>query len=178
MVPIKNCIAVLPPVYELQFGFWRWCKLKEVCAIIPNLARITETDFSATPEELVSRFAALVRPNRIPEHVPQEKRETMQKKIFRYSEDGSSFWGTEVPIGHPAPPYVLFQLKIGTPYPEELFVPEVWAIDVLKAVRRGAVAAADFGETKIGFSSEKSGHNAIYLEGKRQMMLMKVPEGI
>lgn len=184
MVPIQTYFAVMPPVYELELGFWRWCKLKEICAIIPDIARIAEIDFAPTPEELVSRFAALVRFNRGPnfslfENISQEERIKMKKKIFRYSKDGTNLWGTEVPITQPQPPYVPFQLDIETPYPKELFVPEGWVIDTLKAIRLGAVAAADFEErkVKVGFPPAKSDRNLITLEGSMGgVALVKLPE--
>ena len=62
-------LIIKPPVYELTLNFWNWCKLTEICALVPGLARVAEVDFNPTPEELVSRFVALVRPNRIPDHV-------------------------------------------------------------------------------------------------------------
>lgn len=163
MKRIEGHIRVMPPVYEIELGMWRWCKLDEVCEVVRGLREVTDTDFKPTPEDLVSRFASLVRPNRLPEG----SKETEKKKIFRYSKDGVRFWGTEVSTAHPAPPYVPFQLDIGTPYPSGLFVPEGWALDTLKAVRQGAVAAADFGKFKLGFRAMKNGQRltCITLEG-------------
>ena len=166
-----------PPVYELPIHFWRWCKLNEICAIIPDLARLNGIEFAPTPEDLVSRFAGLVRLNRIPDHIPVEKKEEFKKKIFRYSRDGNGFWGTEVPItNRKAPPYIDFRLDIEIPYPKELFVPEGWVIDTLKAIRLGAIAAVDFDGTKIGFPPANSDRELIHLEGKRMLALIRVPE--
>ncbi len=169
-------VIVQPPVYELPINFWRWCKLNEVCAIIPDLARLNEIEFAPTPEDLVSRFASLVRFNRIPDHIPVEKKEEFKKKMFRYSQDGNSFWGTEVPISGPMPPYVDFRLGIEYPYPKELFVPEGWVIDTLKAIRMGAVAAVDFDGIKIGFPPANSDRELVYLEGERGPALVRLPE--
>ena len=178
---INRCLMVMPPVYEIEFGQWRWCKLHEVCSVVAGLRKITETDFDPTPEELVSRFAALAKRNgglKGP-GVSEEDGARWMKKIFRYSRDGVNFWGTEVPTTYPvAPPYVFFQLDLATPYPQELFVPEGWVIDTLKAVRLGAVAAADFDGRKIGFAPEKSYEpfRLIPLDGNNETILARMPE--
>ena len=174
-------VIVMPPVYELPIHFWRWCKLNEICVIIPDLANFAGVEFAPTPEDLVSRFAGLVRLNRIPDHIPVEKREEFKKKIFRYSQDGNSFWGTEVPIAGSVPPgtyppYVDFRLEIGVPYPKELFVPEGWAIDTLRAIRMGSVAAVDLDGMKIGFPPANSNRELIHLEGKKGLCLVKLPK--
>ncbi|HUC31515.1 MAG TPA: hypothetical protein VMR99_02385 [Candidatus Paceibacterota bacterium] len=150
----------MPPVYELMLGFWRWCKLSEICAVVPGVARIAGNDFAPSPEVLVQRFAALVRPNIIPPHIEGAGKESKAKKIFRYSLTGGELYGPEVPLsehGQSLPPYRPFALGVGTPYPNGLFVPEGWAIDTLKAIRLGAIAAADFGDVKIGFSPREKG---------------------
>ncbi len=169
-------IAVMPPVYEIQLGMWRWCKLGEVCEIVWGLREITGTDFAPTPTDLVSRFAALAKRNRPPNE--KSEKEKWLKKIFRYSHDGIGFWGTEVPTERPYPPYVPFTLDIGTPYPADLFVPEGWVIDTLKAVRLGAVAAADFGDHKIGFCPMKDHQplRCITLEGEPFSGIIKFPD--
>ena len=173
---VRVPLVIKPPVYELSINFWNWCKLTEVCALVPELARVAEIDFNPTPEELVSRFAALVRPNRIPDHISEEAKERRKKKIFRYSEAGNGFSGTEVPMSGPdAPPYVPFQLSIETPYPETLFVPEGWAIDVLYAIRRGAVCAAWWDDIQVGFPPRESGRELINLGGKKGLYLMQAP---
>jgi hypothetical protein len=169
-------LVIKPRVYELTLNFWNWCKLTEVCELVPGLAQIAEVDFNPTPEELISRFAALVRPNRIPDHVPQEKREERKKKIFRYSMDGMGLSGARVPTdGMNAPPYAPFQLPIETPYPETMFVPEGWAIDTLYAIRRGAVAAAEWDGTQVGFPPRTSNGPAIHLGGKDGLFLARMP---
>lgn len=172
-------LVVLPPVYELTFGFWRWCKLTEVCAVIPELSRIAETHFSPTPEELVSKFAALVRLNKIPDHIKEENREKHKKKLFRFSENGTGFLATPVPLsGFEAPPYAPFELSIGTPYPPELFVPEEWAADTLMAIRKGAVSAVDFDGLLIGFPPRESRRDTIHLGGKHKTALIKIPDRV
>lgn len=175
MKRIEGHVRVMPPVYEIEFGQWRWCKLGEVCEVVWALREVTELNFTPTATELVSRFAALVRPNRLPKDVDGEK-----KKIFRYSRDGISFWGTEVPQTHPAPPYIPFKLDIEAPYPPDLFVPEGWAIDTLNAVRRGCVAAADFGKQRVGFGAMQPGQrlSCIVLDGPKfeGMVLFKFPD--
>ncbi len=168
MVPIRAPLVILPPVYELPSGFFRrWCKLTEVCMVAHQLATATGTGFMPTPAELVSRFAALVRPNRLPKGVPEEKREGMErKKIFRFSQDGTTFSGTEVPTTHPEqPPYTHFALTIDVPYPATLFVTERWADETLSAIRSGAVAAADLGTVKFGFRPRGSRKSPIHLGG-------------
>jgi hypothetical protein len=149
-------VAVTPPVYEIPINMWRWCKLEEVCAIVPGVAKLGENDFAPSPEELVSKFAALIRLNRLPDHMTSEAKERLKKKIFRYATpDGKGLGGTEVPLiadgrdPNLAPPYAKFELDIGVPYPTGLFVPEGWVLDTLKLIRRGAVYAADYGKDGI-----------------------------
>jgi len=153
MFQIDTPQVILPPVYELPFRLRRWCKLSEVCTAATKLSQAAETNFNPTPEELVSCFAALVRPNRLRDHLGE------QKKIFRYSQDGKGFQGTYVSVNKPG----TFRLEIEGPYPEELFVPEEWAAETLRAVQAGAVAAADFGGTRIGFSPPSSKRGSFLL---------------
>ena len=167
----KRPLVVMPPVYKLSVGFWRWCKLKEVCVIVPALAHCAGNDFEPTPEGLINRFAALVRPNRIPDGVTP-RTDWVRKKIFRYSPDGKAFWGTGVGISHTVPPHTPFSLGIGTPYPEGLFVPEGWVIDTLRAIRLGAVAAGDFGGQLLGFT-RPTGGELIHLGGKRTSVIVQ-----
>ena len=171
-------VIIKPPVYELTLNFWNWCKLSDVCELVPQLAKLADVDFEPSPEELVSRFAALVRLNRIPDRVPQEKREERKKKIFRFSVDGSGFWGQEVPLtGLGAPPYVPFFLPLERPYPKTMFVPEGWAIDTLYAVRRGAIAAAEWGDdVRVGFPPRDSGRDLVNLGRKGARYFVKVPD--
>ncbi len=192
MLRASSPLMISPPSYELMFGFManiqRWCKLSDVCDLVPELTRIAETDFKPTPEDLVSRFASLMRNNKIPgglrkielenqHQTERADRPRSKTKIFRYSLDGTGFSGTTIPTeGFQAPPYAPFFLPIETPYPKTLFVPEEWAVDTLYAIRRGAVAAADFGETQVGFPPRTSKSEIIHLGGKREMFLVKLPE--
>jgi hypothetical protein len=154
MVLSEKSIVVMPPVYEIKIGWWRWCKLQEVCAVVPNLALLAGVVFAPTPEELVSLFSGLVRPNRLP------KEDTRKVKVFRYSRDGEGFWGTEVPKRQTRKASTPFSLEIEKPYPIGLFVPEGWVIDTLKAIRIGIVEAADYGDYIVGWRLEgdKRGH--------------------
>lgn len=174
---IKHPVAVMPPVYELSLGVWRWCNLTEVCAVVPDLALLAHVDFKPTREELVSRFAALVRPNRLPWPAGVETAEVLKKKIFRYSIAGNGISGREVPMegSGQAPPYFHFNLKLGTPYPDGMFVPVGWVIDTLDAIRHGAVAVADFGDFRVGFPPCSSDKIPFFLEGKVGAMLVKTP---
>jgi hypothetical protein len=177
---IKHPVIVMPPVYELSLGIWQWCNLIEVCAVVPDLALLARIgiEFKPTPEELVSRFAALVRPNRLPWPASAETEDVLKKKLFRYSLAGNGISGREVPMegSGKAPPYVPFNLNLGTPYPDDMFVPEGWVIDTLKAIRRGAIAAADFGDIRIGFPPRDSKKTLFIIEGKPGTMLVKMPE--
>jgi hypothetical protein len=160
-------VVIMPPVYELPIGIWRWCKMNEVCEVVHGVARLGGNDFTLTSEELVRNFAALAKTiNASPE-----------KKFFRYSVDGKSLRATEIPMDqhHPAfPPYRPFVLDIGFPYPEEMFVPEGWVLDTFKAIRRGAKAAADFGDMKLGF---KPSGEPFCLERRAVVpALVKIPE--
>lgn len=148
----QSVIRVMPPVYEVAIGFWRWCKLDEVCELVPYIARLGKSEYSPTPEKLVRDFAGVVRLNRIPENITPEAREKRKKKIFRYVlPGGTNLGGTEVPLcerGHnwrAAPPYSDFKLDLSIPYPKGLFVPEGWVLDTMSIIRRGAVYAIDHG---------------------------------
>ena len=175
----KTPTVIMPPVYELSLGVWRWCKLREVCDVVPDVAELARIYFRPTQEELVSQFAALVRPNRLPWPAGFESVAVLQKKLFRYSLCGNGVASREVPTQEgKSPPYVPFNLELGTPYPEEMFVPEGWVIDTLKAVRRGAAAAADFGDFKVGFPPRSSKRDLIVLEGKPGITILKIPSTV
>jgi len=177
MAPSNFPLKVLPPVYRASFGMWRWCKLTEICAVIPGLVKVAEIRYNPTPEELVFHFAALTRLTRLPEHLVKEEADKRKKKIFRYSKDGMSLWGTEVPMASPMPPYEPFELQIGVPYPPGLLVPEGWAIDTLNAILQGAVAAADWGGNLVGFRPRNDHRSLISLGGRRDSLTVgKVPE--
>lgn len=157
-------LAIKPPVYELTVNLWHWCKLGEVRALVPELARAAGMDFNPTPEELVSNFAGLTRYNHIPEHVPVKERDARKKKLFRFSVDGVGLSATKLPcVELQAPPYAPFQLSIDAPYPETLFVTEEWATDVLRAIRAGAVRGAWWDGLQVGFPPRESGRDPIVL---------------
>ena len=177
-----SATVIMPPVYELYYGgfghFWRWCKMKEICAAVPGIAKRAGNEFTPTPEELVDRFAALTRRNRLPERLRKDGVEFSNTKIFRYSIDGISFSGTKVPCpekGTDYPPYSHFELEAGMPYPENLFVTEEWALATLNAIRMGAIAAVDFGEIQLGFPpANKEG--LVHLGGKKEGIAVRIPE--
>ena len=148
MDAITRPLPVMPPVYELPIAYCRWCKFQEVCNLIPALAAHAKIgDFRPPLESLVSRFAALVRPNETVDS-PGSK----HRKIFRYSLDGHKMLYDEVPLeGEFAPPHGAFELRIPKPYPHDMFVTEHWAFEVLYAVRHGATAVADLGRAKVGY---------------------------
>jgi len=73
-------IVIMPRVYELPLSMWRWCKLVEVCSVVPGVALLAGNQFTLTPEDLVRNFAGLARPNRPPS----------KEKKFRYSVGGKS----------------------------------------------------------------------------------------
>ena|SRR3989338_2390681 len=154
--------------------------MKEICTAVPGIAKLAGNEFAPTPEELVDRFAALTRRNRLPKHLHKDGAEFSKIKIFRYSIDGISFSGTKVPYpekGTNYPPYSHFELEVGTPYPENLFVTEEWALATLNAIRKGAIAAVDSEEMQLGFPpANKEG--LIHLGGKNEhgIILVKNPE--
>lgn len=147
MLPFNPSVntVVMPQVYDLSFHLWRWCRLTDVCAIVPDLAARVGVEFTPTPELLVSRFAPLVKPctTCIGEEVltPNGCERPKGRKLFRYSLNGDAIHAVEVLDGRSGPPYTPFRLDLDLPYPEDLFVPEGWVIDTLKCVGRGAVAA-------------------------------------
>jgi hypothetical protein len=151
-------IVVMPPVYEISLNKWRWCKIGEVCAVASGLGKITGSTRTFTPEQLIQNFAILARPNKFQIH------ERAPKKIFRFSLDGKGLRGVELPTQEPRPPYVELDLGIDTPYPPELFVPEGWALDTLKAIRRGAHAAAQWGEVYVGFTDKEEAGTVFTLQ--------------
>lgn len=171
---------IMPPVYELSLGVWRWCKLREVLDVVPGVASLARIDFKPlTMEILVSRFVALVRPNRLPWPAGAETSDVLKKKLFRYSLCGNGISSREVPTADgKAPPYVPFDLRLGTPYPDGMFVPEGWVIDILKAIRRGAIAAADLGDFTVGFPPPGTNREPVLLEGKMKTatILVRLPE--
>ena len=172
MVPEQKYSIIRPRVYELQICFWNWCKLSEVCELVPSIAARAGVEYSPSPEELVWHFAALVKPNRVPFRLDPKTQQPKKAKIFRYSVTGAELRGTEVPTENPRPPYSEFVLDIGTPHPSDIFVPEGWVIDVMKAVRLGAIAAithgeegSDLGVKNFALFPKDSGKDSIALDG-------------
>ncbi len=147
-------VMVVPPVYLLpSIGLWRWCKLGDVCDLVPNVAMLAGNTYAPSLEELVRDFAALVRHNVAPEGSPAEK--PPGKKMFRYS-FGGDLRATEVlSLGqtNTDPPYV--QFKLDDPLSRDMFIPEGWARDVLRAIHGGAVAAVQWDNRLVGFPEDK-----------------------
>ncbi len=155
MTAKREPVVVMPVVYWLPINMWRWCKLSDICETATRVAKLAGNIYHPSPEQLVREFAALVRPNRLPEHLQSTGTEKKKKKIFRYSMDGESVWGIEVPSEGSTrkdPPYEPFMLL--PPANPEMFVPEGWARDTLRAIMAGAVSAADWGERCVGFRPE------------------------
>lgn len=165
----RQPLQIMPAVYQLLF--WRWCKLNEVCDIIPNIAANAGNDFRPSPDELVRLFAAMVRPNRL----PKEDVNAPRKKIFRYSRDGQGFGGTEVPINFGFREMATFHLDVERPYPTGLFVPVGWVHDVVNAVALGAMGAI----YAIGHvhAYGASGHpvRLVHIEGADGPILVSTP---
>lgn len=183
--PLMECpLRVFPPVYEMHFNQFRWCRLTEVCELVPANARAAGVRFAPSAEELVSRFAALIKCNRKIENLTPAQNRKALKKIFRYSEDGSTLCGKEVPMsGNKMPPYGRFELDISTPYLNSLFVTEEWTSDTLRAIRLGAVAAVHFLDhaqkidVRLGFppkENERKGN--VTLSGKTVGIVYKIPQ--
>ena len=175
-------VAVVPPVYELPVNHWRWCNLKELCAVVPGVAALAGLEFSPSPESLVRRFAGLTRPNKEPDTGSAFQPQAEKKVIFRFSRDGLGFSGTEVPLVGEAngldlvPPFAPFILDVGMPYAETLFVREDWATDTLAAIRKGVVATADLGEGIIVGMKPNDG-DCIHLGARAEMILFRIPKG-
>lgn len=138
----------MPTVYRDNVGL-EWCKLDEILRTVRQITLDRGMRITFTGEELIRNFAAL-----IPTH-ESPKGSSNRKKIFRYSVDGLGFMHTEVPLykdhNSAFPPYVEFWLGLPRPYPLGLYVPAAWTKHTLDAIRRGAIAAADFGGQVIGF---------------------------
>jgi len=155
-------VPVLPVVYWLPLGQWRWCKLGDVIQIVPGVAKLGKSDFHPTPEELINRFAALVRPNKISFSKDNPVR------CFRYSLDGINLQGKNVPQEKDHrlnPPWKRFELD-NPPITLESFVPEGWVRDVLRAIRKGVVAAYKNEDQLVGQTEERpDGHcHLVYLD--------------
>lgn len=170
---VRQPLKVMPPVYQLFF--WNWCRLNEVCDIVPDLAATAGNEFRPGPDDLVRRFAALVRLNRLPEDAAKN---APRKKIFRYSVDGSSFAGTEVLSDLGLREKNVFRLDIASPYPPGLFVPVGWVQDTLSAIRLGSVQAVQAGSHIIGFGPSGRGERLIHLVGPEGMFLIRNPAGV
>jgi len=133
-------LVVMPRLYEINFisREEQWCKISELCLVVKNIAKNVGTNINPTPEELVNNFRALIRYNKCQQGLDKKSR----KKFFRYSEDGNSFMATEV-VFPKSTEHFFFELTLGQPYPKGMFVSEVWAADLVRAVQLGAIAAHD-----------------------------------
>src|SRR5688572_623585 len=90
-------VFVMPRSYYLRLGLsWWWCKLGETCEAVANISDMVETAYHPSPEQLVSDFAALTRPNKAPKNVVVLSDQEWKKKLFRYSINGKSFLADEV----------------------------------------------------------------------------------
>jgi len=162
----KRPLIVMPPVYEIPLGVWRWCRIEEVCWVASGVASLAGISFRPTAEDLVSNFAALIRPNVLPDDEG--------KKLFRFSPDGFSLGGTEVPTKELLP-HVPFRLNIVGPYPNNMYVKEDWVADVLEAIRKGATSAVDYGDRILGFPPKESKKGLISLGGKKETIAILLP---
>jgi hypothetical protein len=173
MKKVETPLVVMPPVYEMPMNFWKWCRLSEVCEVASQLAAISCSDYKPTPENLVSRFAALTKFITFPGDKPYIGKSGRRKKLFRYTLDGKSIKATEVPvriltIDPPAPPFMDFYLGVGKPYPDELYVPEGWAQDTLKSVKAGYIAVENWKDETIGgYSPKEELRNVVHLSGRK-----------
>lgn len=176
---LKEPMVIMPMVYQLPFQFWRWCNLSEVCEVAKTIYQHLEiNEYECTPENLVHRFAALVRFNKVPAHLTGDIAEKRKKKIFRYSTDGTGFWGTEVPLYNKEkykenrqlniPPHKWFELQVGSPYPKSMFVPEGWCLDTLKLIHKGAISVVDYTDAKFAYTTK--GLIDISEEGKEKYL--------
>lgn len=168
-------LAVKPMSYLLPSLHWYWCNLHEFCALIPAIAATRGNEFAPSPEQLVSNFAGLIRLNRSPEGETNEPK----VKVFRIAFPGGTIvTGNYVPTSpNEAPPFEPFRLEgVDDPYPDDLFVPEGWVVDVSSAILKGAIAAADFpGGPKVGYGP---GGQAVILDNKigQGPFIVRVPK--
>jgi hypothetical protein len=152
-------LPVRPASYELPGYMWNWCLLGELSSIVKGISETFQYDVDARPEDLVRNFAALVRYNRDPLSIAREQAgKGPRKKLFRYSLDGIGLRATEVPSADgQRPPHAPFRL-FEEPYPDTIYVPEGWAYDTLRAVRRGVYAVVEHDRSLYGWlrNSEES----------------------
>jgi len=153
---------VTPPAYWLPFGMWYWCKLSDLMACAVRVASLVGMDYNPDLNRLVNKFAALVKPNKIPGHLSPN--EVEKKKIFRYSLDGLTLYGVEVPSHGNTPNYRLdppwTPLNFDPPLTTETFVPEGWSRDVLRAIWKGTPVALDYGE-EHGLQGQRNGSDGL-----------------
>jgi hypothetical protein len=172
-------VVVFPQVYDLPLGFWQWCKLREVCNVVSNVALLADVRFSPTPQDLVNNFAGLVRMNHLPATAEVFNRDVTNQKIFRYSMNGMLF-GMNVPEDLPdLPPYSWFTLRLMTREMDQVFVPKGWVIDTLKAIRFGAVAATEFtkqGGVRIGFRPAIDSRGHFHIDGPFKSISIPIPD--
>ena len=161
-------IIVMPAVYEIPLGLWRWCRLVEVCAVVPGVAALAGSEFEPSAEQLVTFFSALARRNSRQQTPAEKKTNQLTPKYFRYSQDGSDLRADLVPDNHHPFNQDAFRLDIPQPYPETLLVPEGWAIDTLKAIRQGAGAAMSQveGDEETIIGLPQTGDTIIVLKGR------------
>ena len=148
MEPWRKPLLVRPQVYALMTGVFLWCKLSDVCKIVPVLAAAHGHLFTPSPEELVNLFAQATRPN-------HSSGGGKRLKLFRYVRSSRrGFEMTEVPPNHVA--QVPFHLDCGVPYSNRIFVTAGWAFDTLEAVGGGATYAIEIDGRRYGVNATKN----------------------
>jgi hypothetical protein len=164
----RTSVTVMPSQYEIAIGISRWCKIAEVCDLVPELMKPYGVEISLTPEEFISNFASLTPYLSDRVTAVGEK----PKKLFRYSLDGRALDGKYVPTeGKNVPPHKVFQLDgIDGGYPLDMFVQAPWVEQALMAVRKGAICAFEYEGSVYGQAPEGSNLNTklIHVSGPKR----------
>ena len=172
MRKIEKPFVVMPKAYEMPMNFWKWCNLREMCEVAMQLATLSGSGYMPTPENLVSRFAALTKFITLSGDKPYISPSGRRKKLFRYTLDGLTLHATEVPVKiqrvDTAPPFMDFYLAVGKPYPDKLYVPEGWVQDTLKSIKAGYIAAENWlDETIAGYAPNEGQRKEVHLSGRK-----------
>lgn len=164
---IEEPVIVFPLTYEIPLNMWRWCRCDEVFRAAQDIARFVGGKTVATPEELIWKFAALSHRNKLPctelVRTCSGEEELLGKKMFRYSLDGKALRAKQVGDRVPYDEFIIED------YQPSMFVAEGWARDTLRAIRRGAHAALNWGEHLVGQTDLElpQGGSMISLGGKK-----------
>ncbi len=140
----------MPPAYfiplaPLNLNDWQWCIVGEVCAYARKIAlQLHGADFDPTPNDLISRFALLVTPNKI------ETRRRKQK-LFRYSLDGRALRSIEVPPGDRG------RSPIEVAITPETYIPSGLAKDILRLSIRGGAWVGQWTNMFVAFGHDGQG---------------------